>query len=289
MNPQTDNLSGNGLPEPPNNLATKVINTSVKVRMAGYWVGAVITVIIFVIICVPLLLIFTHKIFSNSIIFGVLFVCLVGLLPLYIIFYNVRFLRRRKWTSPHIQQPQTTSSTPQIAAPVISASPRNEIATPTQPDSTSLLPEPKLELAVPGIIKAGVVSYSYFGGATTKPEIQHPENALLVTDQALCFIYVPMPGADNQLMDTQYVTTVFNKKGIEEMLNQLLATQTVSRVVSMDTRNWTVPYNQIKKLSFSNFRRAIKIETVSGDRRSYGIKRQYWDQLKQLLATRGYS
>jgi hypothetical protein len=258
--------------------------------MIGLWVNVVVIALVYLFICIPLLFVFTHRIFSHSAVFGLLFICFLGLLPPVIIFYNIVFLRRRNWAGSHIQQPPVAPPPPVPQSPaasiVVPEAGTQATAQPSSPAPTA--PEPKVELAIPGIIKAGVTSYSSFGGAVTTPEVQHPENALLVTDQALCFIYVPMPGADNQLMNTQYVTSVFNKKGIEEKLNQMLATQPVSQIINLDTRNWIVPYAQISSVGLSGFQKTIKIETIGGDKRSYGIKREYWDQLKQLLATKGY-
>jgi len=94
----------------------------------------------------------------------------IGILPPLSIIYSIWILKRRNWTATQVEQ----------------ANPKN-----TQTHSSTsiarIVGEPNIELALPGVGHLGFNSYGFSGIDT---EIQHPENTLLVTDKALCFIYV---------------------------------------------------------------------------------------------------
>jgi hypothetical protein len=250
------------LPDAPSNTATKVTSAISSVSLPSAWTQTITGAPVFILIAIigiVLTVVFAQRAPAVALLVFIVFT----VLPVGTIVWT--FLGLRKATKVYRRSANTTEDLVET-----------NVAAPTA--------EPVLQLVIPGIMKAGVVSH---GGAMTV-QVQHPENALLVTDQGLYFIYVPMPGADNRYTDTQYATTMFDRKGISEAFAALRAQYPLSQIIAMDHRNWLVPYMEITSLKLSNFNKTVKIKKANGDHRTYTIRRgENWDKLNQLLAARG--
>ncbi len=251
---------------PAQNTATKVINGIIWLELFGRWKNLIGLTIGYVVVFLPFTVIFTPKIAATSIGGAAVVVICFGVLPLLGIIFQFWVLRRRNWAASTVEKESSTINASQ-----------------TQPASTS---EPTLLLAISGVMVFGVQSY---GVAGLNTEIQHPDNTLLVTDQGLNFIYVPMPGADNQLTNTQYITTEFNKKGIAQQLESMRSNNSLSQIIGMDKRNWLVPYSEIAQIKLSNWQKSVKVKKRSGETRTYHIGGgENWDNLRRVLGTKGY-
>lgn len=249
-----------------------IINSLPKLILFSEWTSVIITIVSYVFVGLPLLILFYPWLQKIPYGIGWLFIVGIGVLPPLSVIYNIWVLKRRNWTATQVEQASSRDKQTHFSEQI-----------------TKLAGEPTIELALPGISHLGINSYGFPGWDT---EIQHPENTLLVTNHALCFIYVPMPGGDNQMTDVSIFQSLFNQKGIRSKLQSLLSSQPVSKILTMDHRNWIVPFDEIIKLKFSEWRKAIIVTKANGERRTYGLaglgwsRRSDWNKLKQVLTSK---
>ena len=249
-------------------LTTKGIKSLATYQVVSSWAGLVGGFLFYLLILLPGAIFFIWPLYADALWVWLTLVVALGVTPLFVLTYNTWLLSRRNWLEARPPQKKQTAST-------ISQSTLSWISV-----------DAKLELAIPGIMKIGAASTVR---DLAKGEISYPENTLLVTDKGLAFVYIAMPGADNLIAGTSYITSMFNRSGIEDVLSSLLADHSLSQIMAMDSRNWIVPFSSIADMKLSSFHRSIALTLVSGEKRTYAnIKKQYWSQLKQLLAQRGY-
>ncbi len=119
-------------------------------------------------------------------------------------------------------------------------------------------------------------------------QYQYPENALIMTNSHLYFIYVALPGGDQELIGVNVHTLDFSfqKSKIEEKLNQLLASTPLQTIVNMDTRNFGLSLQELKEKKYINWEKKIKLETQDGRKFTYIIRdKADYERLGQWLGS----
>jgi hypothetical protein len=165
---------------------------------------------------------------------------------------------------------------------------RNFVAGSTQTDLAATSGRPlkhvseDIQLFIPGIIRIN----AYLGGASSGT-LSHPENALLLTSDSICFVYVPMVGGDNTINFFNFAHLYFNKSGIKDNFDRMVKESSVNEVINSDPRNWVVPLSEIEAINFSKHNNTISVTTKT-DSREYGTTNKLlFDQLRTKLGALG--
>lgn len=148
--------------------------------------------------------------------------------------------------------------------------------------ATNISGDETLQLQIGGIMSSGGVRSTSFLG---RGEVKDPQNALLVTNQAVYFIYVPVKGGDQMVNGTDIgmANWTFGQGQIQDKLDNMLNQQPLQEVVNSDARNIRVPRVDIKEVKFSNLQRKITVKTAS-DKHSYSVrKKDDLENIKKLL------
>lgn len=135
-----------------------------------------------------------------------------------------------------------------------------------------------LQFSVAGIMAAGGVrSTSQLGYG----EVKDPCNAMLVTDQAVYFIYVPMKGGDQIVNSTDMGVQqwMWAYKKIREKLDEMMQNYNLQQIVGSDARNIRVDRASINEVKISKFRSRLTI-TTNQEKHSYSVRQK--DDLKKL-------
>jgi hypothetical protein len=146
-------------------------------------------------------------------------------------------------------------------------------------------PNEKIEGSVFGILHTAVgfslkpYSSSVLGSGKNK----YPENTLLVTNQRLLFIQIPVTGGNKVMGSTDYASTnvFYNRQEIREKGEKILKTNSISQILKLATND--VLYSDIKILTLKKGMQII-IEKLSGEKIGYtSMDREYSEPLKKLL------
>ena len=137
------------------------------------------------------------------------------------------------------------------------------------------MPKEKVLDYVAGILWGGgsggrIYSYEVLG----KGKILRPENAMIVTNQRVLFIVVPLPGADQVIAGTnigmwQWVTQA---KEIEKKLKKLLSSKTIPAILKMHEKNYFVNLSDIEKVKLGFITKKLIIKTKDKKRYTYSIR-----------------
>lgn len=149
--------------------------------------------------------------------------------------------------------------------------------------ATGMSGDETLQLQIGGIMSSGGVRSTSFLG---RGEVKDPQNALLVTNQAVYFIYVPVKGGDQVVNGTDIgaANWTLGQGEIQDKLDNMLNQQPLQEVVNSDARNIRVSRDEIKEVKFSNLQRKITVKTASG-KHSYSVrKKDDLEKLKNLLS-----
>lgn len=147
---------------------------------------------------------------------------------------------------------------------------------PSMADSETLL------YSVAGIMStSGVRSTSQLGYG----DVKNPHNAMLVTDQAVYFIYVPMTGGDQVVNNTDIGAQqwMWAHKKIREKLDEMRQNSNLQQIVGSDARNTKVERSSLREVKFSKLRSQITLKTDQ-EKYAYAIRQKDdFKQLRQLL------
>ncbi len=132
----------------------------------------------------------------------------------------------------------------------------------------------KLLLSVAGINRndLSVAKFNVLTGSETARDI---ENVLLLTTQALYFIYVPVgtnAKTGDYQMNTREMEYILNQKEIRTKLDQLLTTQPLGQIVNSNPTNYTLPMSSIKAVMIKQFTSTLKIQMTDNKEFHYAIR-----------------
>lgn len=139
-----------------------------------------------------------------------------------------------------------------------------------------------LQYSVAGIMStSGVRSTSQLGYG----DVKNPHNAMLVTDQAVYFIYVPMTGGDQVVNNTDIGAQqwMWAHKKIQEKLDEMKQNSNLQQIIGSDARNTKVERSSLTEVKFSKLRSQITLKTDQ-EKYAYAIRQKDdFKQLRQLL------
>lgn len=142
-------------------------------------------------------------------------------------------------------------------------------------------PNEKLIGTIFGIMNLSSTGSSFLGvGKTTDPE-----NTLLLTDNRLLFVQVPIPGSNNIVDTTVYsdMNFLWNRKEIQEKGNQVVSSMTLDEL-SKQYGVKEIPFDEIKNLTLKKME--ISILTNTNQKLKYlFMDTNYIEPLKQILQT----
>jgi hypothetical protein len=125
---------------------------------------------------------------------------------------------------------------------------------------------------VAGIMRAGfrLRAGPYFG--TTK--IKDPENAMIITDKRILFIFVPLKGAGQIIGETDISMWQFllAKKDIEQVLKKMISENSLDKILSSYEKNYALNRDEIERVKISPFFSKIKFFMKDGNKYSYSLR-----------------
>jgi len=129
----------------------------------------------------------------------------------------------------------------------------------------------KITAAVVGLMKAGgsVRGVEILGAG----KIRNPENALIVTDRNLIFLYVPILGGDRTIAgaDTGMMNWLFAKGAIEKKLREMLAAMSLNSIFE-SCQGFHIPLGSLAKFERGGIKQGIAFVTKDGKKYSYSIR-----------------
>jgi hypothetical protein len=138
--------------------------------------------------------------------------------------------------------------------------------------------EEKLLIAISNIAACGLLRYKPFIKKSrnsapfyTDPR---PENAMLITDAHVIFVYVPLPYGDQVVVGGQSIADqnrIFASKDIAAKLTQLLASESLSDLYSSYRGNFSLPNAEITSVKYNDNSRWITFITANNGEFSYTI------------------
>jgi len=114
-------------------------------------------------------------------------------------------------------------------------------------------------------------------------KIYFPENSVLITNYRLLMIWVPVSGNNKIVGEIDYGSQnfFFNRKEIREKGEQILKTNSLSKIIDLATND--VLFNDIKTITLNKTK--IIIEKLNGDKLGYlFMDREYIEPLRKILS-----
>jgi len=147
-----------------------------------------------------------------------------------------------------------------------------------------LLPDEKILASFAGIMRVGF----YLRSTVTFiniPEIKNPENAMIVTNKRVLFVYVPLSGADKMIgTDVGMWDWILAKKDIESKLNEMVSNYSISEIYNSYPKNFFIDFEDLLKVNFNGFQRRINFFTRDNKKHSYSFRAiEDFDQAKQVF------
>jgi len=151
------------------------------------------------------------------------------------------------------------------------------------PGANEIILDEKLLFHLGGITKTGFANYgvAILGAGTNK----HPENAILVTNKRIIFIYVPFEYGDKFVdgVDVHGMQFMFAQKAIDEKLESIVNSETLEKIILKYSR-LILPLEKTKE-SFSplllGFIQNLSVNfSCDGKKYGYGVITK--DKLNQL-------
>jgi hypothetical protein len=129
-----------------------------------------------------------------------------------------------------------------------------------------------------------------FGGTG---EINHPENAIIITDKNIIFIYVPIAGGGNILGGLDVAEQTFYlpmvREEIRNKANALVAQKTIPQIYESYGKNFVIPFTNFSQVEFGDLRRNIVFITKDNKKHSYQVSGQEeFIKLKQIFQNNFY-
>jgi hypothetical protein len=130
---------------------------------------------------------------------------------------------------------------------------------------------------VVGVLAVGMraASFGTFGGVTAS----HPENAIILTNKNVRFVYVPIAGgevlsapASDVLNVVTGVGSLFVQGDIEEKLKSILSTGGLPALANTDAKNFAIPLENLSEVKFNILGNAVFVDTA-GKEYSYGLSK----------------
>jgi len=140
-----------------------------------------------------------------------------------------------------------------------------------------------LQAYIPAIMYTGFRMMPALGTG----DLPHPENALLLTDQHLLFIFVPLLGADKVIQNQNIgqFDWMAASADIQNKLDQMLSSMSIEQIYQSYPKNFGIALDNLDSVSFSNFPIATTFKTKDGKKYSYSIRNpEDVEKAKQLFA-----
>jgi len=131
---------------------------------------------------------------------------------------------------------------------------------PTEPsEAKKLNARPEVSLAAIFGIRNNVIGGTMVMG---KGKVDYPENTLLVTDQRVCVLFIPVPGMDALTGDRKYPMENFyyNRPIIEQNARTLFDMRTIDEILAMSEKSWAIPFSEMKTCTIDLKYRYVQIE-----------------------------
>lgn len=144
----------------------------------------------------------------------------------------------------------------------------------------------KITGLIAGILKTGFGIRSNASFFRAQVNINNPENAILLTDKHIHFVWVPITGSDQAIgsFDLGIFDFVAQRKNILDKLNQMITTMTLSQILQSDNRNFSLLLSNIQKATSSDFQHKITFVTNDNQKYSYSIRdNDDYQRLKQTF------
>jgi len=144
----------------------------------------------------------------------------------------------------------------------------------------------KITGIIAGILKTGFGIRSNFSFFKAQVNINNPENAIILTDKHIHFIWIPIFGTDQNIngVDLGVFDFVAQRKVILGKLNQMIATMTLPQILQSDDRNFSLLLSNIQKVTSSDFQHKITFITNDNQKYSYSIRdSEDYQKLKQTF------
>ncbi len=129
-----------------------------------------------------------------------------------------------------------------------------------------------------------------FGSMTQVGEIYQSENSMLVTNDQIILLTVPMPGADTLLsngqgdgMDIGMGEWLLAKKQMQAKLDQMINTETLAEVANCHPHNFAIDRKTVSSIVFVRKGMAIQINLTDGKRFTYWFREKADAQRAQAL------
>jgi hypothetical protein len=140
---------------------------------------------------------------------------------------------------------------------------------------------------ISGVNKTGseiVSPFKRFGVTTT----DNPENAIIITNKRLDFIYVPLAGANQNIngFNINAVDSLLAQPDIEKELTSMLNTMTLLEILNSSPYNFSINFTDIIKVMTSDFEHEITFQTRDKQNYSYRINnKDDFIKLKGMFVT----
>lgn len=215
--------------------------------------------------------------FPTFIIVTVIFL-LVGI-PAYIvggfyIFYiliftlNIMSIKRIKSVDLSDQQPLTQNSNAETVS-------NNK--------SFQSYPDEKIDAVIYGIMNTKQHGTAILG----KGKMENTENTMIITNDRFVCIEIPLPGGNTFVGGVDYsaMNTFWNRKEMQTKGEQMIHAMPLSDLLSSNTNNYEIPYNQIINVILNTLNKTISIVTTSNKFKYIFIDSDYIEILKNSFSS----
>lgn len=146
-------------------------------------------------------------------------------------------------------------------------------------------PNEKILTTFSGIMRIGFYLRNSITFIDT-PQIKRPENAMIVTDKRILFLYVPLAGADKMMgADIGMWDWMLAKKDIKSRLDGMIFNFSLLEIYSSHPKNFALNFEDLTKVSFSNFQRRINFYSSDHKKCSYSFRdKADFERAKQVFA-----